>query len=221
MFHFLFNFLDHKFVSFFLTEISSITGLQQQIKAAFGRWRKRGGQSSSTSTSPQYAGSEEEEALSESAKQQIREDSFDHPLNIRVSPSSQTFSHPHRLTVFPPFPGPPSPGQTPQTSGSNNNNNKSSGNPFAFVRGLRNKRRGDSNPASSDFASSSSCGGRTERTTADGGGWSSRSVQSDFGSSFPLVTKSRSDHSLHRILKDDHNAWTVFATLRSPHGSYF
>ena len=161
-------------------------------------------------------------AGSSKVHQTIRENCFDHPLDIRVSPQSQTFSHPHRLTVFPPF---PAPGQQPQNSSSsssagtraNNNNNShhKSNNPFAFVRGLRIKKRGgDLESLSTPLSSSSSCGAAS--SSAVGCGWTSCSVPGqDFSTSYPLASKSRSDHSLHRILKDE-NAWTVFATLRPP-----
>ena len=50
------------------------------------------------------------------------------------------------------------------------------------------------------------------------GGWSNCSFAGQDLGSFPLTSKSRSDHSLHRILKED-NTWTVFATLRPPSGN--
>nr|CAG4641842.1 EOG090X098F [Eurycercus lamellatus] len=212
----------------------SITGLQQQIKAAFGRWRKRGGQSqTSSSTSGGHACCSSEEAESggggggggRGRGGGIREDSFDHPLDVRLSAQSQTFSHPHRVTVFPPFPSPSGGvgaggGGSTATTKSNNSTNTNSSNPFAFVRGLRgaskDKRRStgleESQTGVKDPFSSSH--------RADTAGWSTcGSVPPvDFvSSSFPagLGSKSRSDHNLHRILKDD-KAWTVFATLRPP-----
>lgn len=133
----------------------------------------------------------------------IREDSFDHPLNVRLSAQSQTFSHPHRLTVFPPF---PSGASTTSSSSSPKSSSKSGSHPFAFVRGLRKRRGGEE----SSQADTESCW--TTAAAAAG-------HQQDFTSSFPLTSKSRSDHSLHRILKDD-NTWTVFATLRPPSGSF-
>nr|CAG4649485.1 EOG090X098F [Scapholeberis mucronata]SVE93729.1 EOG090X098F [Scapholeberis mucronata] len=224
---------------------SSITGLQQQIKAAFGRWRKRGTSSSSHNGL-------EEEAVSGSSSHRIREDCFDHPLNVRLSAQSQTFSHPHRLTVFPPFPSGLSTSSS-NTSGNNNNNNnyndstnratspttstgggggKSAGqksgsssggssHPFSFVRGLHRKRREGSESSTQRHhltdPSSDRVRSRTADTTGCGSsGWSTltRGGQ-EFTGSYPLASKSRSDHSLHRILKDD-NTWTVFATLRPP-----
>nr|CAG4648049.1 EOG090X098F [Moina brachiata]SVE93115.1 EOG090X098F [Moina brachiata] len=169
-------------------KISSITGLQQQIKAAFGRWRKRG------SPSSHGAGSSEEEA-------RIRDDdTFEQPLNVRVSPQSQTFSHPHRLTVFPPFPLPAS-SSSPASSccapaAPAGARPASAHHPFSFVRGLR-KRRSNG----------------TERPLAEPTRPDARPSHADVGGPAPLASKSRSDHSLHRILKDD-SSWTVFATLR-------
>lgn len=193
-------------------EISSITGLQQQIKAAFGRWRKRGGPSTSSSPPP----SSEEESPSTascSSSQPLREDVFSHPLNVRVSAQSQTFSHPHRLTVFPPFPSPNS-NSTPNTGSSkaNTTNNR----PFSFVRGLR-KRRGGNNTAGDSSTAESLSVGSESRCRVDNS-WSGCSIggQDPFGA-YPLAAKSKSDHSLHRILKEE-NTWTVFATLRPPNG---
>ena len=90
-------------------EISSITGLQQQIKAAFGRWRKKG---QSTSSNPAADGSHPQsenscsyiQPLPSAPSAQLHQQSLD-TQNIRQTPHSQTFSHPHRVTVFPPFPG--------------------------------------------------------------------------------------------------------------------
>ena len=214
MYFFFVDFSSGKF-----SEISSITGLQQQIKAAFGRWRKRGGPSTSSSPPP----SSEEESPSTascSSGQPLREDVFSHPLNVRVSAQSQTFSHPHRLTVFPPFPSPNS-SSTPNTgnskantSSSNNNNNR----PFSFVRGLRKRRGGNNTAGDSNTTESLSIGSESrDRCRADNS-WSGCSIggQDPFGA-YPLAAKSKSDHSLHRILKEE-NTWTVFATLRPPNG---
>lgn len=212
-------------------EISSITGLQQQIKAAFGRWRKRGAPSSS------HAGLEEEvgggsNSSSSQDGHRIREDSFDHPLNVRLSAQSRTFSHPHRLTVFPPFPSGVSSSSSSATSpahasapaSTKSAGTKSSSHPFAFVRGLR-KRRGEGSESTPQQQhqqhhhhlhhltdpSSDRVRSRTD------GGWTNCSIAGQDYGSYPLASKSRSDHSLHRILKDD-NTWTVFATLRPPCG---
>lgn len=199
------------------SEISSITGLQQQIKAAFGRWRKRGspqgGGNSSSSGGPQ-----EEEAA------RIRDDdTFEHPLNVRLSPHSQTFSHPHRLTVFPPFPSPSSSagGQTGNSGNSASSGNsaghRSPSHPFSFVRGLRKRRSEQSERERVTIVRDERARSRTD--------WSSPASSSSLSANNrhelvgPLASKSRSDHSLHRILKDD-NAWTVFATLRSPCGTF-
>nr|SVE84365.1 EOG090X098F [Daphnia pulex] len=217
-------------------EISSITGLQQQIKAAFGRWRKRG-----TPSSPSSSSAFEEEVGSGGGP--IREDCFDHPLNVRLSAQSQTFSHPHRLTVFPPFPSGSgaspssanvSPARTNKSSASPSNptgaggsSSKSSGgsHPFSFVRGLRNRRAGREGSESTSTNQqhrnlSDLCSDRIRSRTAGDSGWPNCSSrlgcgQDHFGSFGPLTSKSRSDHSLHRILKED-NTWTVFATLRPP-----
>nr|CAG4640175.1 EOG090X098F [Daphnia pulex]SVE84981.1 EOG090X098F [Daphnia pulex] len=228
------------------TEISSITGLQQQIKAAFGRWRKRG-----TPSSPSSSSAFEEEV----GGGPIREDCFDHPLNVRLSAQSQTFSHPHRLTVFPPFPSGSgaspisssanvSPARTNKSSaftsaspsnptgagggGSSSSSSKSSGgsHPFSFVRGLRKRRAGREGSESTSTTNqqhrnlSDLCSDRIRSRTAGDSGWPNCSSrlgggQDHFGSFGPLTSKSRSDHSLHRILKED-NTWTVFATLRPP-----
>nr|SVE89993.1 EOG090X098F [Daphnia sinensis] len=220
-----------------LLAISSITGLQQQIKAAFGRWRKRGTPSSPSSS-----------ALEEEVGGPIREDCFDHPLNVRLSAQSQTFSHPHRLTVFPPFPsGGASPSSsanvspartkkssvfhtsaTPSTAAGGGGNSKSGGShPFSFVRGLRKRRAARAGEASDQAQSSQQqhrtltdlCSDRLRSRTAGESGWpnctSRLAGQDHFGPFGPLTAKSRSDHSLHRILKED-NTWTVFATLRPP-----
>nr|SVE85606.1 EOG090X098F [Daphnia pulicaria] len=224
-------------------EISSITGLQQQIKAAFGRWRKRG-----TPSSPSSSSAFEEEVGSGGGP--IREDCFDHPLNVRLSAQSQTFSHPHRLTVFPPFPS--GSGASPSSSSSANvspartnkssafttsaspsnptggggSSSKSSGgsHPFSFVRGLRKRRAGREGSESTSHQQhrnlSDLCSDRIRSRTAGDSGWPNCSSrlgggQDHFGSFGPLTSKSRSDHSLHRILKED-NTWTVFATLRPP-----
>ncbi|XP_057365477.1 uncharacterized protein LOC130686265 isoform X2 [Daphnia carinata] len=220
-------------------EISSITGLQQQIKAAFGRWRKRGAPSS-------HAGLEEE--VGGGGHQPIREDSFDHPLNVRLSAQSQTFSHPHRLTVFPPFPSGAassssanvSPARTkkssvfhtsatPSTAAGGGGNSKSGGaassHPFAFVRGLRKRRAaraGEASEAQSNHQHrtlTDLCSDRLRSRTAAESGWPNCTTRlaghDHFGPFGPLTAKSRSDHSLHRILKED-NTWTVFATLRPP-----
>lgn len=164
--------------------------MQQQIKAAFGRWRKRG------SPSSHGAGSSEEEA-------RIRDDNtFEHPLDVRVSPQSQTFSHPHRVTVFPPFPSPSSSAAAPSATSADKSSAGSAHHPFSFVRGLR-KRRSEhaAEPSHPDDRARS----RTDPSwTPSGPG--------------ALASKSRSDHSLHRILKDD-STWTVFATLRPPCGT--
>jgi hypothetical protein len=228
-------------------EISSITGLQQQIKAAFGRWRKRG-----TPSSPSSSSAFEEEVGSGGGP--IREDCFDHPLNVRLSAQSQTFSHPHRLTVFPPFPSGSgaspssssanvSPARTNKSSafatsssaspsnptGSGGSSSKSSGgsHPFSFVRGLRKRRAGREGSESTSHQQhrnlSDLCSDRIRSRTAGDSGWPNCSSrlgggQDHFGSFGPLTSKSRSDHSLHRILKED-NTWTVFATLRPPSGS--
>nr|SVE87488.1 EOG090X098F [Daphnia similis] len=222
-------------------EISSITGLQQQIKAAFGRWRKRGTPSSPSSS-----------ALEEEVGGPIREDCFDHPLNVRLSAQSQTFSHPHRLTVFPPFPsGGASPSSsanvspartkkssvfntsaTPSSAAGGGGNSKPGGSshPFSFVRGLRKRRAARAGEASDQAQSNQQqqqqhrtltdlCSDRLRSRTAAESGWPNCTTrlagQDHFGPFGPLTAKSRSDHSLHRILKED-NTWTVFATLRPP-----
>uniref|UniRef100_A0A0P5E3R5 SHC-transforming protein n=1 Tax=Daphnia magna TaxID=35525 RepID=A0A0P5E3R5_9CRUS len=216
-------------------EISSITGLQQQIKAAFGRWRKRGTPSSPSSS-----------ALEEEVGGPIREDCFDHPLNVRLSAQSQTFSHPHRLTVFPPFPsGGASPSSsanvsparskkssvfntstTPSSAAGGGGNSKSGGShPFSFVRGLRKRRAtraGEASEAQSNQQHrnlTDLCSDRLRSRTAAESGWPNCTTrlagQDHFAPFGPLTAKSRSDHSLHRILKED-NTWTVFATLRPP-----
>lgn len=183
----------------------------------------------------------------------IREDCFDHPLNVRLSAQSQTFSHPHRLTVFPPFPS--GSGASPSSSSSVNvspartnkssafttsaspsnptggvgSSSKSSGgsHPFSFVRGLRKRRAGRDGSESTSHQQhrnlSDLCSDRIRSRTAGDSGWPNCSSrlgggQDHFGSFGPLTSKSRSDHSLHRILKED-NTWTVFATLRPPSGS--
>ena len=208
-------------------EISSITGLQQQIKAAFGRWRKRGAPSSHTGLEEEVGGGQH---------QPIREDSFDHPLNVRLSAQSQTFSHPHRLTVFPPFPSGASSSSSSTTTTSpcaatnaspvsksatsGPKSSSSSSHPFAFVRGLRKRRGGETSESAHQQQqhrhltdpSSERIRSRTD------GGWSNCSFAGQDLGSFPLTSKSRSDHSLHRILKED-NTWTVFATLRPPSGN--
>jgi hypothetical protein len=177
----------------------------------------------------------------------IREDCFDHPLNVRLSAQSQTFSHPHRLTVFPPFPSGSgaspssanvSPARTNKSSASPSNptgaggssSSKSSGgsHPFSFVRGLRKRRAGREGSESTSTNQqhrnlSDLCSDRIRSRTAGDSGWPNCSSrfgggQDHFGSFGPLTSKSRSDHSLHRILKED-NTWTVFATLRPPSGS--
>lgn len=150
--------------------------------------------------------------------QPLREDVFSHPLNVRVSAQSQTFSHPHRLTVFPPFPSPNS-NSTPNTGSSKANISSTSNNrPFSFVRGLRKRRGGNNTANDSNTAESLSIGSESrDRCRADNS-WSGCSIggQDPFGA-YPLSAKSKSDHSLHRILKEE-NTWTVFATLRPPNG---
>nr|SVE77715.1 EOG090X098F [Daphnia lumholtzi] len=224
-----------------ICQIGSITGLQQQIKAAFGRWRKRGTPSSPSSS-----------ALEEEVGGAIREDCFDHPLNVRLSAQSQTFSHPHRLTVFPPFPSSGasptssanvSPARTkkssvfntsatPSTAAGGGGNSKSGGShPFSFVRGLRKRRAARAGEASDQAQPNQHqqqhqhrtltdlCSDRLRSRTAGESGWPNCTTrlagQDHFGPFGPLTAKSRSDHSLHRILKED-NTWTVFATLRPP-----
>jgi hypothetical protein len=96
------------------------------------------------------------------------------------------------------------------------------------VRGLR-KRRGGRGGEGSESQSnhqhrnlSDLCSDRIRSRTAGDSGWPNCSSrlggQDHFGSFGPLTSKSRSDHSLHRILKED-NTWTVFATLRPPSGT--
>lgn len=173
--------------------------MQQQIKAAFGRWRKRG------SPSSHGAASSEEEA-------RIRDDdTFEQPLNVRVSPQSQTFSHPHRLTVFPPFPLPASSSSSSSPASSccapaapAGARPASAHHPFSFVRGLRKRRTNGTEPTRTDARPH-----HPELLVGGGGGG---------GGPAPLASKSRSDHSLHRILKDD-SSWTVFATLRPTCGN--
>ena len=181
------------------TEGSSITGLQQQIKAAFGRWRKRGQHSSSQGFDDSRSDSDRRSVHSLSSSHRLHEDTFD-SHTVRVSPHSRTFSHPHRLTVFPPFPS----GGSPNIPNPPASKSSRSGNPFSFVRGLGRSRKNDSDKDQELGWSTSASSSFQEFTT------------------FPLTAKSRSDHSLHRIIKDD-NTWTVFATLRPPNsaGQYF
>ena len=80
--------------------------------------------------------------------------------------------------------------------------------PFAFVRGLRKKSGTDG-----------SGGQHPDKVgNEDSSNWSTCSAR-DFSGTFTGLAsnKSRSDHNLHRIIKDD-NTWTVFATIRPPAG---
>ena len=130
----------------------------------------------------------------------VNDESFD-AHSIRLSAHSRTFSHPHRVTVFPPFPSP----STPSASKSG----RSLRDPLAFVRGLRNRRHGAAEASA-----------KKVRDDDGASSWSSCSIpgtRQEFAT-FPLASKSRSDHSLHRIARNE-NAWTVFATLRPPAGN--
>nr|CAG4641010.1 EOG090X098F [Eulimnadia texana] len=94
---------------------STTTGLQQQIKAAFGRWRK--GQP------PRHApvSSDESQPLQlDSGRTQ--EGTFD-VRSIQLTSNTKTFSHPHKSTVYPPYPSVPK-----------------AANPFSLVRGLKRRK---------------------------------------------------------------------------------
>ena len=226
-----------------VAESGSITGLQQQIKAAFGRWRKRGQSSSGGRNS-------DDNRSVQSVPGRLDHDTFD-SHTIRLSSQSQTFSHPHRTTVFPPFPsgtcatngtsgsssgasttaatfssscgGGPSSSSAhcpPPSSSSSVSRVASSTaralNPLALVRALRRKAAAGSGTHHHHHHHH-----HHNRESAERERWPSPAAPSSKCaaelSAYPLGCKSHSDHNLHSIIKDD-NTWTVFATLQPPAG---